>query len=127
MKSQAIEYSDALIFTVSSDSTNISVKTLCDLREGDVIATIPKESCLTVMTSAASGLIEEAQLGGYLGLAVAIMYEKSIGAQSNWFQYFQLLPRFEPIPLLWSIDEIDSLLVGTELHKVDFASDTLCF
>lgn len=125
MKYHGIECSDALLLSTengdsddSSRSLSIAVKALCDLKEGDVVATIPKLSCLTNKTSAASKLIEEAQLGGYLGLAVAIMYEKSLGPQSKWFQYLQILPIFEPIPLLWSLHEIDSLLSGTELHKV---------
>ncbi|KAL0427925.1 UNVERIFIED_CONTAM: Ribosomal lysine N-methyltransferase 3 [Sesamum latifolium] len=125
MKYHGIECSDALLLSAenggsddSSLSLSISVKALCDLKEGDVVATIPKQSCLTVRTSAASRLIEEAQLGGNLGLTVALMYDKSLGPQSKWFQYLQILPPFEPIPLLWSLSEIDSLLTGTELHKI---------
>ncbi|KAI3458848.1 hypothetical protein Pfo_015511 [Paulownia fortunei] len=125
MKYHGIECSNALLLSTenedtddSSRSLSISVKALCDLNEGDVVATIPKQSYLTVKTSAASHLIEEAQLGGYLGLSVALMYEKSLGSQSKWFQYLQILPPFEPIPLLWSLPEIDSLLSGTELHKI---------
>ncbi|KAL0303598.1 UNVERIFIED_CONTAM: hypothetical protein Sradi_6227900 [Sesamum radiatum] len=125
MKYQGIECSNALLLSAenggaddSSRSLSISVKALCDLKEGDVVATIPKQSCLTVRTSAASSLVEEAQLGGNLGLVVALMYEKSLGPQSKWFQYLQILPPFEPIPLLWSLSEIDSLLAGTELHKL---------
>ncbi|KAG8380641.1 hypothetical protein BUALT_Bualt06G0036900 [Buddleja alternifolia] len=122
MKWQGIEYSDALLFSIDNEEMaaqplSISVKTLCDLKDGDIVATIPKQSCLTVKTSAANHLIEEAQLGGYLALAVALMYEKSLGPQSKWFQYLQMLPPFEPIPLLWSLPEIDSLLSGTEIHK----------
>ncbi|KAL0322131.1 UNVERIFIED_CONTAM: Ribosomal lysine N-methyltransferase 3 [Sesamum calycinum] len=123
MKHHGIECSDALLLSAengdSSRSLSISVKALCDLKVGDIVATIPKQSCLTVRTSAASSLVEEAQLGGNLGLVVALMYEKSLGPQSKWFQYLQILPPFEPIPLLWSLSEIDSLLTGTELHKVD--------
>ncbi|KAL3649682.1 hypothetical protein CASFOL_006085 [Castilleja foliolosa] len=124
MKFHGIECSDALLISTgnrsdddSSRPLSISVTALGDLKEGDVVSTIPKQSCLTVKTSAACHLIEEVQLGGYLGLAVAIMYEKSIGHQSKWFEYLQILPPFEPIPLLWSLPEIDSLLSGTELHK----------
>ncbi|KAL2532963.1 SET domain-containing protein [Abeliophyllum distichum] len=121
MKCQGIEFTVALnlaIATVAPQSISVSVKALCDLQVGDVVARIPKQSCLTVKTSGAHQLIEESQLGGYLGLSVAIMYEKSLGPQSPWFQYLQLLPPIEPIPLLWSFPEIDFLLSGTELHKI---------
>ncbi|CAI9771333.1 unnamed protein product [Fraxinus pennsylvanica] len=120
MKCQGIECSDALNLAIAAESPqsiSVSVEALCDLRVGDVVARIPKQSCLTVKTSGAHQLIEESQLGGYLGLSVAVMYEKSLGPQSPWFQYLQLMPPIEPIPLLWSFPEIDSLLSGTELHK----------
>lgn len=126
MKYHGIEWSDALLFSTengaaddSSKSPPVSVKALCDLKEGDVVARIPKQSCLTVKTSAASQLIEEAELGGNLGICVALMYEKSLGTESKWFEYLEMLPAFEPIPLLWSLPEINSLLAGTELHEAD--------
>lgn len=126
MKNQGVEWSDAIHFATGSggdgdDSSRpppIFVEALSDLKEGDVVARIPKQSCLTVRTSAASELIEEAELGGNLGLCVALMYEKILDAESMWFEYLQAMPASEPIPLLWSLSEIDSLLAGTELHKV---------
>lgn len=83
------------------------------------MARIPKESCLTIKTSRARHVIEAASLDGHLGLAVAVMYERSLGPLSNWFDYLELMPFSEPIPLLWSDHEIDSLLAGTELHVAD--------
>ncbi|XAR61438.1 [Ribulose-bisphosphate carboxylase]-lysine N-methyltransferase [Bertholletia excelsa] len=117
MRSQGIECSDALDFS-HHEEEGISVRTLCDLHEGDLVATIPKQSCLTIKTSGARHLIEVAGLEGYLGLSVALMYEKSLGSQSPWFEYLHLCPQSECIPLLWTLEEIDSLLLGTELHKV---------
>lgn len=119
MKWQGMDCSDALLLTTTDNNgvSSVSVRCLCDLHEGDVVARIPKESCLTIKTSRARRLIEEAGLDGALGLAVAIMFERSLGPDSSWFHYLQLLPYSEPIPLLWSSQEIDSLLMGTELHK----------
>ncbi|KAL5755381.1 hypothetical protein ACOSP7_023601 [Xanthoceras sorbifolium] len=116
MKSQGIEYSDALHFKDDPEQ-GISVIALCDLKEGDVVATIPKNACLTVKTSGARDIIESAGLCGYLGLSVALMYERSLGHHSPWSGYLQLLPHHESLPFLWSVDEVDSLLSGTELHK----------
>lgn len=118
MKLNGINYSDALQFIQPHQNDPVSVKTLSDLHVGDLVATIPKQSCLTMKTSGAKHVIEDAGLDGYLGLSVALMYEKSLGPDSPWFGYLQLLPQFEPIPLLWSFDELDSFLSGTELHKV---------
>lgn len=118
MKAQGIECSDALGFTDIPEGEGIAVRALCDLKEGDVVARIPKASCLTIRTSGACDVIEAAGFGGYLGLAVALMYERSLGKDSPWAGYLQLLPYQECLPLLWTLDEMDSLLLGTELHKV---------
>ncbi|KAL6507535.1 hypothetical protein OROGR_023730 [Orobanche gracilis] len=120
MKIQGIDCSDALELIDEGEGGNdgVWVKALCDLREGDLVATIPKQSCLTMKTSGARQLIDDAGLDGYLGLSVALMYEKSLGANSPWFAYLQILPQFEPIPLLWSFEELHNLLSGTELHKI---------
>lgn len=117
MKSQGIEYSDMLEFTDCPEQ-GISVRALCDLKEGDVVAKIPKAACLTMKTSEAREMIESAGLDGPLGLSVALMYEKSLGQDSPWAGYLQLLPRQECLPLVWTLGEVDSLLCGTELHKV---------
>ncbi|EPS65912.1 hypothetical protein M569_08865 [Genlisea aurea] len=135
MKSNGVECSDAILLVSSDDgdsvdssrSFSIYVKALCDLKEGDVVARIPKQSCLTVRTTAACGLIEEAQLVGNSGLAVAIMYELSLGARSKWFPYLQILPPFEDIPLLWPIKDIDYLLSGTEIHQAAREDKTLVY
>ncbi|KAI3746742.1 hypothetical protein L6452_09181 [Arctium lappa] len=118
MKRQSIEYSDALDLVIQQEDQQVWVKALCDLHEGDLIATIPKHSCLTVKSSASCRLIEDFCLEGYMALSVALMYEKSLAQHSPWFGYLQLLPDCNPdVPLLWSLDEIDHLLLGTELHK----------
>ena len=119
MKSQGIDCSDALEITHSLDQ-GISVYAKCDLQEGDVVATIPKDSCLTVKTSGAKDIIEEYGFEGPLGLSFALMYEISLGHASPWAPYLHLLPNSESLPLVWSLDEVDSLLSGTEIHKVRF-------
>ena len=116
MRSQGIDFSDALQFT--DDGEAISVRALCDLKVGDMVARIPKITCHTVKTSGARELIESAGLGGSLGLSVAVMYERSLGQSSPWAPYLHLLRPHESLPLLWSLHEVDSLLCGTELHKV---------
>nr|GLL38792.1 hypothetical protein A4A49_31918 [Ipomoea trifida] len=116
MSWKGVEWSDALELVATESS--VFVRAVCDLHEGDLVAKIPKESCLTIKTCGARQMIEEAELDGYLGLAVALMYERSLGPVSPWFGYLQLLPHSEPIPLLWSLSEINSLLAGTELHKI---------
>lgn len=104
MRSQGIDFSDALQFT--DDGEAISVRALCDLKVGDMVARIPKTTCLTVKTSGARELIESAGLGGSLGLSVAVMYERSLGQSSPWAPYLHLLPPHESLPLLWSLHKV---------------------
>ena len=56
-----------------------------DIAEGAVLATIPKTAVLSVKTSGARDVLREARLGGGLGLVVAVMYERAMGARSPWY------------------------------------------
>lgn len=118
MISQGIEWSNDALDLTDTPEEGISVKALRDLKEGDLVARIPKKACLTIKNSGARQMIEAAGLDGYLGLSVALMYEKSLGHESPWATYLHLLPQSECLPLLWTLDEVDHLLTGTELHKV---------
>ncbi|KAM6567919.1 hypothetical protein CsatA_027047 [Cannabis sativa] len=119
LKSKGINFIDALQIC-DCPLQGISVRTLCDLTLGDVVATIPKQACLTVETSGARDLIEAYSLndGDTLGLAVAIMYERSLGQSSPWAPYFSVTPyQEESLPLVWTSEEVDGLLCGTSIHK----------
>uniref|UniRef100_A0A1J3I3L7 N-lysine methyltransferase n=1 Tax=Noccaea caerulescens TaxID=107243 RepID=A0A1J3I3L7_NOCCA len=117
MKANGVDCSEALNL-VDDHSDGVSVRAFVDLKEGDVVANISKTACLTIKTSGAREMIESADLDGSLGLSVALMYERSLGEESPWSGYLQILPFQEDLPLVWSIDDFDSLLSGTELHKV---------
>ncbi|KAL2645247.1 hypothetical protein R1flu_012834 [Riccia fluitans] len=120
MRVNGIEYSDGLAFELggSGSVADIGVKALVDMKEGNLIATIPKQACLTMLTTEASSVLEEAELGGGLGLVVAVMFERSLQERSKWYGYLQLLPDAQTLPFLWTPEEIDELLCGTELHQV---------
>lgn len=126
MKREGIECSDALDLRDEGVEIGISVSALAHLKEGDVVARIPKLTCLTTRTTAARDIIsaaaagegeEESCLGGLAGLAVALMYERSLGERSRWAPYLELLNKEEEsLPLVWSADEVEQLLAGTELE-----------
>ncbi|PRQ44967.1 putative [Fructose-bisphosphate aldolase]-lysine N-methyltransferase [Rosa chinensis] len=116
MKREGIQCSDALELTVSA-TQGLSITALADLHVGDAVARIPKATCLTVITTAARDMIDAAGLDGSLGLAVAIMHERSLGEQSHWAPYLAALPEQEAIPLVWTAEEAEVLLRGTELHE----------
>jgi len=116
MQANGVDCSEALNL-VDDENDGVSVRAFCDLKEGDVVANISKTACLTIKTSGAREMIESADLDGSLGLSVALMYERSLGEESPWAGYLQILPIQEDLPLVWSLEDLDSLLSGTELHK----------
>ena len=117
MRAHGVVCSDALRLD-ATDPLGVHVRAAAPLREGDLVATIPRGACLTPRTTGAAGAIEAAELGGCLALAVAVMYERARGADSPWDAYLQLLPDRESVPLVWPADEAERLLAGTELDKV---------
>lgn len=118
MRDNNVEYSAGLSFHIGDSVADIGVKARVDLHEGEMIATIPKQACLTIITSEAETMIVEAELGGGLGLVVALMYERSLGELSKWDGYLRLVPFQQCLPIVWSLADIDRLLTGTELHKI---------
>ena len=61
-----------------------AVEACCDIAEGDTLCEVPKSAVLSMRNSAIADLIEQEQLGGGLGLILAVMYEASIGHKSKW-------------------------------------------
>ncbi|KAJ1564996.1 hypothetical protein HK096_005151 [Nowakowskiella sp. JEL0078] len=93
------------------------------LKIGENVCTIPIESILSIKNSGITDVLEECQLGGVLGLSIAVMYELLLDEKSPWFGYLQSLPTNLPHPLFWSPDKDHEksgleLLKGTELEKV---------
>jgi hypothetical protein len=60
--------------------------------------------------------LEENELGGVLGLAIAIMFESSLGEKSPWFNYLQSIPQFENVPCFWG-DEDVAFLANTDVGR----------
>ncbi|KAJ1554935.1 hypothetical protein HK405_003682 [Cladochytrium tenue] len=87
-----------------------------DVAVDRVVTTIPKTAVLSIKNTGIANLIEEAGLGGSLGLALAVMYEIENGVASPWYGYLQSLPTHEDVPIFWSEAEL-ALLEGTELES----------
>ena len=49
-----------------------------------------------------------------MGLAVALMYERSLGERSGWSAYLRTLPAREPLPVTWAEPQL-ALLRGTAI------------
>ena len=57
----------------------------------DTLCTIPKSAVLSVKNSQIADLIEKEQLGGGLGLILALMFEHSIADKSQWYVSARML------------------------------------
>ena len=126
MSERKILYSDALDF-VQFSSANTGVRARADLVTGDLIATIPKTACLTSLTCDMADIIEERGLGPKMGLAVALMHEKSRGELSKWYPYLSTLPDREDVPFVWPREDVDRFLKGTEIYEVyEFIMPAFC-
>eukprot|EP00775_Hariotina_reticulata_P007777 gene7777-7975_t len=86
-----------------------------DIEENQLLCMIPRKAILSRRTTQLADLLEEERLGGGLALTIAVMYESSLGCDSQWAGYFQSLPQREYLPMFWSDPELQ-LLVGTALE-----------
>ncbi|EFN55406.1 hypothetical protein CHLNCDRAFT_134525 [Chlorella variabilis] len=110
--SDAIELVDA---AQGCSGLALGVRAVRDVAEGERLCAIPKAACLSIRTTQLADVIEAEELGGGLGLVLAVMHEMSLGAESRWHGYFAALPPREYLPLFWSDAQL-RLLAGTELE-----------
>lgn len=61
-----------------------SLQATRDIAEGEGLCTIPKAACLSIRTTQLADIIEEEELGGGLGLVLAVLHEMSLGEESTW-------------------------------------------
>ena len=66
------------------DSPPFAVFAHRDIEENETLCDIPKSAVLSVRNTGIADLIEHEQLGGGLGLILAIMFEFSIAKESAW-------------------------------------------
>ncbi|KAL4428484.1 hypothetical protein ABPG75_002573 [Micractinium tetrahymenae] len=115
MDSVGIEVADSIRLTGGAAGA-LGVQAARDIAEGERLCTIPKAACLSIRTSELADVIEEEELGGGLGLVLALLHELSLGGRSKWQGYFRALQAREYLPLFWSNAQL-GLLRGTELES----------
>jgi hypothetical protein len=83
-----------------------------DLAIGEVVAQIPKESVLSIRTTAIADILHEERIGGILGLTLAVAYESRLES-SPWNVY---LHAFTPpsLPFQWP-EEAKKRFAGTDV------------
>lgn len=115
---------DSQLVEIRSSGLSHSIHAVKALKEGDVLCSIPKEAILSVRTTAIADIIEQEEIGGIIGLSVAVMYEQSLGVASPFHAYIASLPSVQSIPYFWNQADV-SELAGTDLANelVDLESD----
>ncbi len=93
-----------------------------DLEGGEIVLKVPKSAVLCPRTCGIANLLDEHDLDNIAGLLVAFLYEKSLGDQSPWYEFFEslgpVISDVPEIPKFWNNEEDRALLSGTEVEEV---------
>ena len=128
MKSVGIKWNEDCIQFDGDGPGSLRILALDDVQAGQELASIPKEACITIYTTEISDILAEEEIGGGLGLVIAVWFEKQLGSKSKWAGYFASCPESEYLPVFWTKDQLE-WLSGTEIEnmavhdRMDIAED----
>lgn len=114
---QNVEIHPSLDIRSHAPDSGYGVFATSTIAKDEIVAKIPKACILSISTCAISNFLDEAGLEGMLGVCFAYLYERSLGAQSPWYQYISICPTTVPISKLWTKDE-QRMIRGTEVAMV---------
>lgn len=91
-----------------------------DIQEGEDLFYIPHHIVLMVKTCRLNQILtnELKNLGPWLSLVVVMIFEYSLGEQSKWKQYFQVLPSKFDTLMFWSDEELSQLQASAVIDKI---------
>lgn len=91
-----------------------------DIHEGEDLFHLPHHFVLMVKTSRLYQILadELKDLGPWISLVVVMIYEYSLGEQSKWKQYFQVLPSTFDTLMFWSDEELSELQASAVIDKI---------
>lgn len=69
---------------ISDAGSSLSIWANDALPAGHHLCTIPKDACLSVRSTSCSDMLEKEELFSGLGLVIAVMHERALGADSRW-------------------------------------------
>ena len=84
MQLNDISCSESISLALSDDGGNCYITAREHLQSGQSLCVLPKEALLSLPNSDIQGALEEDQISGGLGLAIAVMRELMLGKQSEW-------------------------------------------
>lgn len=91
-----------------------------DIAEGEDIFRLPRNVVLMVKNSRLNEILtdELKDIGPWLSLVVVMIYEYSLGDQSSWKEYFQVLPSTFDTLMFWSDQELLELQASAVVDKI---------
>ncbi|KAI9096521.1 hypothetical protein DFS34DRAFT_594432 [Phlyctochytrium arcticum] len=110
---EAIEL-QAHVRGAQADGDSFGILSKSNLNIDDTVCHISKDAILSIKNCGIADILEEAELGGVFALALALLYEFSLGMRSPWYGYLQSLPERENLPMFWNESDVAEL-AGTDL------------
>ncbi|KAL0476751.1 N-lysine methyltransferase [Acrasis kona] len=99
MEKKGITWKQSII--VRKDASGHSVFATRDLKEDEIVCTVPKTAILSRKTSPLRDIIDEEELAGGMALTLCLMYEMTLKKKSEWWPYLQSLPQVVDLPMYW--------------------------
>lgn len=90
-----------------------------NLQAGECAVKVPENFTVTCADVASHPVVSQLAAGrpDLIGLALWLMYEKSLGARSPWYPYVKTFPPTTLSPVAWTKSEQETLLKGTSVAE----------
>jgi SET domain-containing protein 6 len=95
MSGVGITWSESLKFEpalAACSGASWGITASADVREGDLLAQIPKAAVLSVSNTSLADVLAKEGIRGGLGLTIAVLHEYTMGEKSRW--YAAMFPGF---------------------------------
>ncbi|KAK9764308.1 Ribosomal lysine N-methyltransferase 4 [Basidiobolus ranarum] len=110
----------------SKEGAGRGVYAVEDIKEEEVLFTLPRTVLLSVKNSELSQKISLAELEGWNPLILCMIYESG-NANSKWRPYFDILPKEFHTPMFWSEEEQKELTGTGVIDKIGKEQAEECF
>jgi len=103
----------------SSEGARLGLSAVEDIRQGEVLFTVPRACLLTRKTCKHRDMVSKlCSRQGWVPLMWAIILERIDNGDSFWKPYFDVVPDWIDLPSTWSKDEQAQRLCGTGLDSL---------
>ncbi|MCO5549337.1 hypothetical protein L7F22_002806 [Adiantum nelumboides] len=114
------DYTEEVVEIKQSDTGEVGCFAVRPFQAGEYAVKIPENFTVTCADVANHPVLSQLAAGrpDIIGLALWLMYEKSLGAKSLWYPYLKTFPSTTLSPVTWSQSEQETLLKGTSVAVI---------